>query len=584
MAIPTGDSSKQGKPNGVPARGLPPQNGQRRQGGLPPLGGQGQKSAGAGIPRQTSGAPQSRPRATPPQRQQGLPSPQPQQGTNRSQQTPPQRRQPAPRAPRAPLPQDLEDELFSGITAPADDGYDPNSLGYEDDPFEPIPEDELSYDDGEDGYYEERPQGGAAPQAGVAPLPQSRQPQARRNRTSGAPVEPRQAKVEEEDYQEEFIDEENIELKPYGGKKKKASKKAKVSDFDNRKNLEGQRKLYRTIFVLAIVAIVGFGAFKTFMPVQVLTEDEVATIAAWTNGDTGFPTTRGEGFALSFVDTLVNYSEDQQSKAKRDVALQYFTGGSDSAFAANESFSVMGNIKQSIIYGPVVLESDALTENAGAYKIGMLLSTAPLKDPEGDGVRYDELASEQLRWVAFNVNVYYDVSNDSFRIAEGSPTLLPYEEVIAEDLPVAQSLGEPVETPPGDASSIALGFIKEYRQSSKSDTSALESYIIGDDPTLRTGLNSKYQFSTMEDEDASVEMTFYKNEAEADAETPSQLKVEMIVQWAIPMDEEGKESVKFTSTYVLTLDYSGSGYKVSKFAPYYWSEQVPEDGTEDGAE
>lgn len=575
MAIPTGDSPRQGKPNGAPARGLPSQNGQRKQGGLPPLGGQGQKPAGTGIPRQPARAPQSRPQATPPQRQQGLPTPQPQRGANRPQQAPPQKKRPAP---QTPLPPDLEDELFSGITAPTEDDYDASSLAYEDDPFETIPDDELSYDDGEDGYYEDRPQ------SEVVPPSEPRQPQARRNRTSGAPVEPRQAKAEEEEYKEEFLDEENIELKPYGGKKKKASKRAKVSDFDNRKNLEGQRKLYRAIFVAAIVAIVGFGAFKTFAPVEVLTEDEVATIAAWTNGDTGFPTTRGEGFALSFVDTLVNYSEDQQSKAKRDVALQYFTGGSDSSFAANESLSVMGNIKQSVIHGPVVLESKGLTENAGAYKIGMLLSTGPLKDPEGDGVRYDELAAEQLRWVAFNVNVYYDAANDSFRIAEGSPTLLPYEEVIAEDLPVAQSLGEPVETPPGDANSIALGFIKEYRQSSKNDTSALESYIIGDDPTLRTGLNSKYQFSTMEDEDASVEMTFYKDKAEADAEAPSQLKAEMIVQWAIPMDEEGKESVKFTSTYVLTLDYSGSGYKVSKFAPYYWSEQVPEDGAEDGVE
>ena len=91
--------------------------------------------------------------------------------------------------------------------------------------------------------------------------------------------------------------------------------------------MEGQRKVYRGVFVGAVIAIVGFGAYQTFWPQESLSYSQVEEIASVAVGDTGFPLTKGEGFALSFMDSLLNIEPGPEALAKRTAALSYVFDG-----------------------------------------------------------------------------------------------------------------------------------------------------------------------------------------------------------------------------------------------------------------
>lgn len=447
------------------------------------------------------------------------------------------------------------DDPFSDVPK-SSYGRDDESLGFgEDDPFEPI---SAAQDD---GYGDDGEPYVPAPQASQAA---PREPAARPRRLQGNTRAPERGRAATEEYDESFVDEKNLKLKPFG----KSKKKAKVGDFDPRKNMEGQRKIYRGIFITAVLAVVGFGAYQTFVPQENLSVADVESIASMAVGDTGFPTTRGEGFAQSFMDSLLNIEPGPDALAKRTAALSYFYGAEGDSKSFDAALTAVGSISQQVVYGPVILDSTPITAKAGSYEIGLLLSTNDSDVPRDEGSNGAEQIAESLRWVSFNVNVYYDEVKDSFAIAPNSPTLLPAPSVESPSaVPAGEPLGETVDSVPNSVQATVVGFLSGYRESTKTSFDKILQYIGNDaDESLRNGLGNRYQFATPDDPASSIDMQVFQTGSDM-----SELKIALTVDWQIPTGDTS--SVTFPSHYVLTLQSKGGGdYTVTKFAPYYWIE------------
>lgn len=572
MGIPTGspqggNSGGGGLPTGrTPGSQQPAQQPRQRPAGLPQPD---RETPQRPAPQQggQSSQPQRRPVQQSPSR--GLPTP-----ANESAQAPLRRQTPPQQVPREipqeelPLvPEDDFNDSFEGFDESTDDLFSDVPEKYREEPFQG----ELDNLDDDDPFspaagYEDEDEEQEELEPEPTPVPQRQSqksaPAARPRRLQGNSRAPERSRAADEEFSEDFVDKKNLKLKPFG----KSKKKAKVGDFDQRKNLEGQRKLYRTIFLVAIVAIVGFGAYQTFWPQKSLSVAEVENIAALQAGQTGFPTTRGEGFALSFMDSLLNVQPGDADEAKRTAALSYFYGASGDSKSFDSALTAVGNIDQQIVYGPVVLDSTALTDSAASYEIGVLLSTTDSQAPEQQGTAQVEATSDSLRWVAFNVNVYHDAKKDSFAIAPNSPSLIPAPAVEApSSVPDGEPLGEVVDDVPESVKATVVGFLSGYRESSKTNYDKILQYIGADaDESLRNGLDSRYQFATPDDPASSIDMDVYRT-----GDTLGELKILLTVDWQISAGSES--SVTFPSHYVLTLTSSGSGnYTVAKFAPYYW--------------
>lgn len=598
MGIPTDPQQGRnpagtGVPSGRAPGNRPPVQPQQRPSGIPTQQGgstpqqrpaQQQRPAGArpgGIPNQQGGIPrqqpsQQRPPQQRPAQQGGLPQQRP---AGAQQQRPPQQAQRPAQQPRPAQQRPAQEQLPS---APEQNFNDP--FGADDDLFSDVPkvsydesfQDDFGFEDDEDTFStipgatnfedEEIPQ--RRQEAPQQPAPRV-QPAATPRRLQGSTKPPAPSRSSREEFSEDFVDRDKRKLKPFG----KPKKAAKAGDFDPRKNLEGQRKLYRGIVVAALVALVGFGAFNALVPKESVSYAEIEEIAAYAAGDTGFPTVKGEGFALNFMDSLLDISPGPEGLAKRTAALGYFYGAAGDSKAASEALTAVGNVSQQVVYGPVALDSTPLTENAASYEIGVLLSTteAPVEgsDPLEGSAANDAMAAS-LRWVSFNVNVYYDEAKDSFAIAPNSPTLLPAPSVEAPSLvPAGEPLGEPVDSISESVRATVVGFLSGYRESTKENFDKILQYIgTNADESLRTGLGGQYQFATPDDPSSSVAMEVFES-----ATTAGELKVALVVDWQIPTGENS--SVTFPSHYVLTLTSTGGGdYTVTKFAPYYWTEAV----------
>lgn len=450
-----------------------------------------------------------------------------------------------------------EDDLFSDVPKYQDSFED--DIIEDDGTFESIDPEDDSYDDIEEKPVEQQKTRSSEK---LVPVPA-----AKPRRVRGATKAPEKSSKPDDEYSDEFVDKENLKLKPFGSGKQK--KKAKVGDFDTRKNIESQRKIYRGVFIGAMIAIVGTASFITFVPKENLSENEVQSIVAEYVGETGFPTKEGEGFALNFMESLLNVQPGENATTTRNTALSYFYGGQVDGKSFDSALTTVGDVKQNIIYGPVVFDSTPITGNSASYEIGVLVKTVDAAAKDNDSTSEAKVA-ESLRWMAFNVNVYYDDLKQSFAIAPNSPSLIPAPPVaVPGSIPTGEPLGELVDTPPESIKATVEGFLSGYRESSKENTDKILQYIGTEaNEDLRDGLDSRYQFATPNDLESSITYEVYSPNGPSDL---SELKIDLTVDWQIPTSSDS--AVTFPSHYVLTLENKGSGdYTVTKFAPYYWVE------------
>lgn len=344
-------------------------------------------------------------------------------------------------------------------------------------------------------------------------------------------------------YEENFIDEKNKKLKPFGGRDKK---NIKVSEFEDRKNLVTNRKISQYIFIAACVALIGFGAFKTFVPTDSFTAEEIASISAMQNGDTGFPTQKAEGFGKSFIESYTTLS----TNGLMNDSLNYFYGGEN---ANRDSGQMTG---QKILIGPVTLEANALTSTSGNFVYGVLVETYSTAEVQAS----EEKLQPTSHWLAFNVNVLFNEATSTFTIAQDSPSLVPYVTPSGTSDLIAAGLGEEIDTV--DVGSTVIGYMEAYQASDINNHSRLDQYVTpGAAPETLSGFGGTVAFSDTAEN--SVQYKVYSNDLEL-----NELKVIVTSTWMVK-GEAGEYGSIYDSQSVMTLEKQANGqYLVSKFAPY----------------
>ena len=346
-----------------------------------------------------------------------------------------------------------------------------------------------------------------------------------------------------------FIDEKNEKLKPFGRKRA-----AKVSEFDQRKNMRQKARFIQMGVIGFLVVLVGLGLKNAFFPPATLSENDVVGIVQSETGTFGFPVARGGAFAKDFMQAYLTIDNSSPAtKALNDQALSYFyTGGSGEGEAPTR---VVGSeVKQTILYGPTIYDSKEVTAYSAIYTIGSLVNvTTQGAPPAVDG--------STAKWMFYSVNVYYDAKTDGFYITPASPVVVPNLEVKAptnlpEPLPLGT--GQSDSTLTDNVRSLVYGFIDGYAKSSPSDHSKIDQYILPNpDASLLKGLNNTYKLAGPPE--SAIQYEAYPTD------DPKVAKVRVKVTWRIG---DATNYVDNDSTYVMTLNKQDNGtYLVSKFAP-----------------
>lgn len=430
-----------------------------------------------------------------------------------------------------------------------------------DDPFESLPIDEVTYDEEDTGPMRTRqtppaprpprPEPPLAPPSGAYDPDEEDNEKERLKRNSN-----KRKKIQKRGYTDDtFIDEKTQKLKPFGS----GRRKAKVGEFDKRKNLRARSKIVQWVFIVLMIILVLLGLKNALVPPATLEEDEVAAIYTQLSGETDFPVERGKGFATDFMAAYLTIDPQDQVAIR---SLGYFYSGNMNSQPPASSRVVTSDFRQRVVHGPTVYDSKGLTDYSARYTIGALVEaeTTESSAPQ-DG--------SSARWAFFNVNVYWDAEIDSFTITPNSPTVVaPLEVGLSSDLPRIADPGSDSSDNrlTEDVRSVVLGYIRGYAISSLENHVELEQYVIPDPPPeLVAGLDKRYTLD--EDSSRSVTMLAYPGATEND------LRVEAEVRWIDSVDPLNK--AEYTSTYLMSLEKQANGqYLVSRFVPRYYVKET----------
>jgi hypothetical protein len=192
---------------------------------------------------------------------------------------------------------------------------------------------------------------------------------------------------------------------------KKESKKPKQSN-DNYAGNRNKVLLIRVVggFVIGIVLL--SGARALFFPSKGPTKAAVAAVAQESVGYTGFPSSMGDGVALSFTQVFLTYSTQDDSDLRKAQLEQFTTAAlSDLMSISNKSVSPTDAnsteikvIKQSIVVGPYVVTS----KNVDATHA--IVTTAAKLDDNS--------------WVYLSIPLVYDKVTNNVTV-NGVPTFVP---------------------------------------------------------------------------------------------------------------------------------------------------------------
>lgn len=459
---------------------------------------------------------------------------------------------------------DFDDEPVRATTPPRrprteddlmDAGPGRNLYDDGDDPFSSLPISEVSYDE------EEAPQRPEPKRP--TPPPARRDPEVvgedkedeeyERERLKKKTA--KRKKIHKRGYTDDTaIDEHNVKLKPFGS----GRRKAKVGEFDKRKNLRAQSKIVQVVALGLMIILVLLGLKNALVPPPSLSPEEVQAIVTQSSGETNFPVKHGEGFAKDFVESYLTVDPLDPVANK---ALGYFYTGTLDSSAPASARSVSSDFKQRIVRGPTVYESRDLTDYSANYVIGSLVipetvdSSAP---PDGSSAR----------WIFLNVNVYWDEETNSFTVTPNSPTVTtPIEVGDTSDLPREADIGSDRTNTSltEDVRSVVLGYVRGYAISNSDNHVELDQYVIPDaPPELFQGLNKRYVLP--EDVAGNVTLTAFPGATDND------IRVEVVVVWEDPVDSINK--ARYRSTYVMALERQPNGqYLVSRFNPKYFVQE-----------
>lgn len=341
-----------------------------------------------------------------------------------------------------------------------------------------------------------------------------------------------------------YVDEKNKRIAPFGGR-------IMEGRYDSRVNAEKKKKLVRNVTLGLLVLTVAFGAKNAVFPAKPLTEQEIQNIAASVTGQTGFPIDNGAAFAERFINAYVTTKNDAESQI-----LQSYQPKGSTGITRN----VTGDIKQEVINPAVAYKKTAVTATSANYIVGV--TTSSVSEISGDkGNNQKPTISQEF----FSVNVYYDPMNNSYSIANGSPTLTaPIGIGSTSEVPKDQPVGNGVENKELKETVKATieGFIKGYAESSAQNFDSIKQYSIAEPPaTLRGGMGGAYS------PEQNIIYKVYNTDSE------NEIKAVADVTWVKKSPEGSVENsaFRYPAKYVVTMVKTGDGrYLVSDFKPYIY--------------
>lgn len=366
-----------------------------------------------------------------------------------------------------------------------------------------------------------------------------------------------------------FVDKKNLKLKPFGSGRKKTV--SKDGEFDKRENLRNKAQMYRIVTLALVGLLVALGLKNALIPPKTYSPDEIGQMVAAQAGDTGFPLSRGQGFAQNFMQAYLSSNNDQYAPR---VLNFYYTGNFDKSNGSAQGVSSSTNFSQSIVSGPNVYSSTAMSPSTARYTIGAVVAPKVASNNGNSGnltnPQNTKTDGSEAKWSFFSVSVYYDKKNDSFAIAPGSPIAVPAISVTQEkDIPQPAPIGTGVTDNELTAavSPTVTGFIKAFATASTTDHSAIDPFITDvNNPSLTKGMGGRY---TLQGEDSSaIQVEAYPSN------TPGVVQAKTTVKWTDALSKDVQ--AQYTSVYVVTLTQQGSGkYLVSAISPLFF---VPKEG------
>lgn len=365
------------------------------------------------------------------------------------------------------------------------------------------------------------------------------------------------------DGQDNYLDEKNMLLKPFGRKRPKKD----VSEFDARKNRQKKTAIVQFIFLALVALLVGSGLKNAIIPPDEMTQEEVQSIVDKSMGETGFPISQGAGFAQDFMKAYLAIDPANRISTR---ALGYFYTGSLAEDPSQLNRSTSATFKQTVLYGPTLYNSRAVSPTSGSFVFGALVQpeSADFKAP-ADG--------SAAKWSFFTVNVFYDKATGGMYVTGDSPSVTPATAVAnARSVPRPDVLG--TEDAPDEVLSAVAptinGYVRGYAKATAQSNEELRQYVIPNPtPDLLNGLGGRYTLP----EDDTTAITY---EVFATA-NPSEVKAKVVVNWTDEVSA-GVAST-YTSTYAMTLQKQSNGmYLVSKFAPYLYV-PAPDPNAEEGS-
>lgn len=356
----------------------------------------------------------------------------------------------------------------------------------------------------------------------------------------------------------EYVDLDNKEIIPMGGKRSK--RKVKSSEFDKRTNTLATTKIIRTVVMIILVILFLLGLKNTFLPSHVYSDDQIRAFAREGAGQTGFPEERGIAYVEGFMETFLTIDRD---KPQNKEVLNHYYGEASFANLSGERLRMYASngSKQHVIISPQVYEVELLTDYAARFKVSTYVS-----DTNGTEVEDNKATG---RWLSFAVNVFYDNKTEGMIITKDSPSIIPTYRILNQSsLPVEAVLGNgrvneeilPALTP------TINGFVKAYAGSSIASHEEILQYIDDkNDINLYDGFGGTVSLNGGPSE--AIKKTVYNSD-------DGIYRVDLDIKWIDNAASQGVHKVEYRSRYVMRIKAIGDGrYVVTSFSPYYYFAQ-----------
>lgn len=338
-------------------------------------------------------------------------------------------------------------------------------------------------------------------------------------------------------------------------------------------NLASKVSTTRNIVLVVAVLVLVLAVYNVLVPKHEWSQSEIAQISKVSHGETGFPMREGAGIAQQFMQA---YLQDGDGSSKEILNVFYngvtFSdaqkdGAATSDVGGSSNLRSPANVTQIIKAGPYLYSEQAVSQDGStaSYRYGTLvyrmdkLANAPIMGKDGKTPDY--------RWLFYQVDVYYDKTNNTFSISQNSPIRVP-EPTSKEStsIPGYQLPGNGQELTDSEfdqkqMQNLISTFFKAWAASDKA--SLVNITDDGSLPSVYQGLNGQVVI----DGNGDPSFKLY-----GPPSTDPYYRALVTVNWKEPVGDKG-DGYTQTSTYVLKLKKSGDKFTVMDIQPYKYIPQ-----------